>query len=170
MSFKSLMMKRLIAWDRIPCYLKWKKSVSGIGTIYVDVLEMMQEKYGKDGISNLNEVMYNIGLGQSTEILEMLELKRDLEGCAYVLLAMHRIFGIKSKIIQKDNNKIVIHARKCCWEGHLTKWNAKTCLSIDNYEAGLIEGILPLSEHIYTKRRSRGDNVCELVISFSDND
>jgi hypothetical protein len=170
MSFKSLMMKRLIAWDRIPCYLKWKKSVSGIGTIYVDVLEMMQEKYGKDGVSNLNEVMYNIGLGQSTEILEMLDLKRDLEGCAYVLLAMHRIFGIKSKIIQKDNNKIVIHARKCRWEGYLSKWDARTCLSIDNYEAGLIEGILPLSEHIYTKRRSRGDNICELVISFSDND
>jgi hypothetical protein len=128
---------------------------------------MMQERYGKDGVNNLNEVMYNIGLEQSREILEQLDLKRDLEGCAYVLLAMHRIFGIKSKIIQKDNKKIVIHARKCCWRGNLEKWNAKTCLSIDNYEAGLIEGILPLSEHTYTKRRSCGDNVCELVISFN---
>ncbi|RPJ70211.1 MAG: hypothetical protein EHM20_15645 [Alphaproteobacteria bacterium] len=132
-------MKRLIALDRIPCHLRWKKSVSGIGTIYVNTLDMMQERYGKDGVNNLNEVMYNIGLGQSTEILEMLDLKRDLEGCAYVLLAMHRIFGIKSKIIQKDNNnKIVIHSRKCCWKGHLKQWNARTCLSIDNYEAGLI--------------------------------
>lgn len=111
--------------------------------------------------------MYNIGLGQSAEILEQLDLKRDLEGCAYVLLAMHRIFGIKCKIIQKDNKKIIIHARKCCWSGHLEKWNVKTCLSIDNYEAGLIEGILPLSEHAYTKRRSCSDNVCELVISFN---
>ena len=58
----------------------------GIGTIYVNTLDMMQERYGKDGVNNLNEVMYNIGLGQSTEILEMLDLKRDLEGCAYVLL------------------------------------------------------------------------------------
>ncbi len=128
---------------------------------------MIQERYEKDGINSLNEVMYNIGLGQSREILEQLDLKRDLEGCAYVLLAMHRVFGIKSKIIQKDNNKIVIHARECCWSGHLEKWNVKTCLSIDSYEAGLIEGILPLSEHAYTKRRSRGDNVCELVISFN---
>lgn len=147
--------------------MRWKKSVSGIGTIYANTLEMIQERYGKDGVNNLNEVMYNIGLGQSREILEQLDLKRDLEGCAYVLLAMHRIFGIKSKIIQKDNNKIVIHARKCCWNGHLEKWNIKTCLSIDNYEAGLIEGILPFSEHTYTKRRSFGDNVCELVISFN---
>lgn len=59
--------------------------------------------------------MYNIGLGQSTEILEMLDLKKDLEGCAYVLLAVHRIFGIKSKIVQKDKNKVIIHARKCRW-------------------------------------------------------
>lgn len=161
-------MKRLIEWDRIPYYLRWKKSVSGIGIIYVDIMEMMQEKYGKEGVNNLNEVMYNIGHGQSIEILEMLNLKRDLEGCAYVLLAMHRVFGIKSKIIQKDNNKIVIHSMKCRWEGHVTKWNTRTCLSIDNYEAGLIEGILPLSEHAYTKRRSRGDDVCELVVSNSE--
>lgn len=147
--------------------MRWKKSVSGIGTIYANTLEMIQERYGKDGVNSLNEVMYNIGLGQSREILEQLDLKRDLEGCAYVLLAMHRIFGVKSKIVQKDNNKIVIHARKCCWSGHLEKWNIKTCLSIDNYEAGLIEGILPFSEHTYTKRRSCGDNVCELVISFN---
>jgi hypothetical protein len=148
--------------------LKWRKSVSAIGMIYIDILEMMQEKYGKDGIDNLNEVMYNIGLGQSTEILETLGLKRDLEGCTYVLLTMHRLLGIQSKIIQKNNNKIVIHARECCWRGHLTKWNIKTCLSIDNYEAGLIEGILPFSKHKYTKRRSRGDNVCELIINFED--
>lgn len=170
MSFKSFLLKRLIVWDLIPYYLRWKKSVSGIGMIYVDTLEMMQEKYGKDGVSNLNEVMYNIGFGQSTEILKMLGLKRDLEGCAYVLLAMHRIFGIKSKIIQKNDTKIVIHASKCHWGGHLQKWNARTCLSIDNYEAGLIEGILPFSEHTYTKRRSYGDNICELVIRFSDSD
>jgi len=168
MSFKSFLLKRLIVWDFIPYSLRWKKSVSGIGMIYVGTLEMMQEKYGKDGVDNLNEIMYNIGLGQSTEILKMLDLNKDMEGCAYVLLSMHRIFGIKSKIIQKDSNKIVIHARKCRWGGHLKKWNARTCLSIDNYEAGLIEGILSSSEHTYTKRRSCGDNVCELVISFSN--
>lgn len=167
MSFKSFLLKRLIAWDVIPFCLRWKKSVSGIGMIYAYIFEMMQEKYGKNGINNLNEVMYSVGLGQSNEILEMLGLKRDLEGCAYVLLAMHRIFGIKSKIVQKDNNKIVIHAKKCRWKGHLAKWNAKTCLSIDNYEAGLIEGILPLSEHEYTKRRSCGSDVCELIITFN---
>lgn len=53
--------------------------------------------------------------------------------------------------------------------GHITKWNDRTCLSIDNYEAGLIEGILPHSEHAYTKRRSCGDNVCELIINFNEN-
>jgi hypothetical protein len=72
----------------------------------------------------------------------------------------------------KQNNTKGQHKnRNSCQEMLLErkfgKWNAKTCLSIDNYEAGLIEGILPLSEHAYTKRRSCGDNVCELVISFN---
>lgn len=47
-------------------FFETEKSVSGIGMIYVDTLEMMQKKYGKGGVSNLNEIMYNIGLGQST--------------------------------------------------------------------------------------------------------
>jgi hypothetical protein len=166
MSFKSFLLKRLIAWDRIPYPLRWRKSVSGIGMIYVETLGMIQEKYGKEGTENLNQVMYNIGRSQSLEILEELGLKKDLEGCAYAVLAVHRIFGIKSKIVQKDDNSVIIHASKCRWDGYLTKWNVRTCLSIDNYEAGLIEGILPLSEHAYTKRRSCSDDVCELVISL----
>ncbi len=165
MSFKSFILKKLIDRDKIPFKLKWKKSVSGIGIIYADILQMMQEKYGKEGVNDLNNVMYNIGLRQSTEILQMMGLKKDLEGCAYVLLVMHRIFGIKSKIVHKDDDKIIIHASKCLWEGHGTNWNTGTCLSIDNYETGLIEGILPLSRHAYTKRRSCGDKVCQLVIS-----
>ncbi|HEY3361436.1 MAG TPA: hypothetical protein VGK06_06270 [Methanosarcina sp.] len=99
MYFKSFLLKRLIVWDFIPYSLRWKKSVSGAGIIYVDTLEMIQEKYGKEDVNNLNEIMYNIGRGQSTEILEMLDLKRDLKGCAYVLLAIHRVFGIRNKII-----------------------------------------------------------------------
>lgn len=166
MSFRSFLSKKLIEWDRIPYHLRWRKSVSGIGIIYIETLGMMQEKYGKDGIDNLNEVMYKIGREQSLEILEELDLRRDLEGCAYVVLAMHRIFGIKSKIVQKNESKVVIHATKCLWNGHLPKWNVRTCLSIDNYESGLIEGVLPLSDHEYTKRRSCRDEVCELVISL----
>ena len=57
MSFKSFPLKRLIAWDKILCCLKWRKSVSGVGTIYANTLEVMQERYGKDGINILNEVM-----------------------------------------------------------------------------------------------------------------
>ncbi|MDW7731556.1 MAG: hypothetical protein SCH66_03885 [Methanolobus sp.] len=166
MSFKSFLLKKMILWYKIPTYVKWKKSVSGIGIIYTETLEMMQEKYGSEGVENLNDVMYNIGLRQATEILEMLDLQKNLEGCAYVLLTMHRMFGIRSKIVHNDNNRIVIHATKCQWGGHIPKWNAGTCISIDHYEAGLIEGILPHSKHEYTKRRSCGNNICELVIKL----
>lgn len=166
MSFKSFMLKKMILWDKIPTYLRWKKSVSGIGVLYVGILEMVQQKYGNDGVANINEVMYNIGLRQSTEILEMLDLEKDLEGCAYVLLTMHRMFGIRSKVVHNDNNRIVIHATRCQWGGHIPKWNAGTCMSIDHYEAGLIEGIMPHSKHEYTQRRSCGYGTCELVITL----
>ena len=46
MSFKSFLLKRLIAWGN-PLCLRWRKSVSGMGTIYVNTLEVMQEIMGK---------------------------------------------------------------------------------------------------------------------------
>jgi hypothetical protein len=93
-------------------------------------------------------------------------MDRDLEGCAYVLLTMHRIFGVKSMIAHLDKNSLTIHASKCQWQGKVERWNVRTCLSIDHYEAGLIEGVLPHSKHNYTKRRSCGGDVCELVIKL----
>lgn len=113
MSFKSFLVKRVIKFDRIPYQIRWKKSVSGIGIMYVSILGMIQEKYGADGVENLNEAMYDIGFQQSTEILEMLDLEKNLEGCAYVVLTMHRIFGIKSKIVSQEHNRIILHADKC---------------------------------------------------------
>lgn len=166
MWMKRFLLKKMLVYDRIPLNIRWKKSVSGTGVIYADTLRMMQEKYGKEGVNDLNEVMYNIGYRQAPEILNQLDMDKDLEGCAYVLLTMHRIFGIRSKIISDEKNRIVIHAQKCRWAGHVNGWDAKTCLSIDRYEAGLIEAILPHCTHNYTKRRSCGADVCELVISI----
>ena len=166
MNLKQMVVKKIIEWDLLPCSTKWKKSVSGIGRMYADILKMMEKEYGKAGVEKLGKVMYNIGINQAAEILETLGLERNLEGCAYALMAMHRIFGIKSKIVKKEKDKIVIHVTECCWGKKKKGWTPKTCASIAQYETGLVKSILPNASHIYTKRRSLGDEVCELIISI----
>ena len=163
-SLKTYLIRKIIDLDLVPCSIKWKKSVSGVGRMYADIMKMMQENYGAEGIEKLSEVMYNIGFNQADEILQLLGLERTLEGCAYVLLAMHRTFGIKSKIVQKDDDKVVIHATHCYWGKRKRGWTPKTCASIEQYETGLVKKILPSATHFYTKRRSLGDNECELTV------
>lgn len=165
MDIKSYIIKKIINLDILPCSIRWEKSISGIGRMYADIMKMMQENYGAEGVKKLNEIMYNIGLNQADEILELLCLERNLEGCAYAILAMHRIFGIKSKIVKKDSNKIVIHVTHCYWGRSEKDWTPQTCASIAQYETGLVNGILPSATHIYNKRHTIGDEVCELIIT-----
>jgi hypothetical protein len=165
MGIKSFLVRKVIRWDIIPWPVRWRKSVIGTGVMYADIMNMMQEKYGAEGVKNLSEVMYTIGLNQASEILELLGLERTLEGCAYTLIAMHRIFGIKSRIVQKDDSKIIIHVTHCYWGRRIEEWTPYTCASIAHYETGLVKGVLPSAVHSYTKKHTLGDDVCELVIT-----
>ena len=157
------LVKKIIDLNLIPCSIKWRKSVSGIGRMYANILMMIQENYGSEGIKRLNEVMFKIGFNQADEILDSMGLDRNLKGCIYTLLVMHRIFGIESKIIQKDDYKAIVHISSCYWKNK-EGWSVKSCASIERYETGLVKKILPDAAHYYTKRRSLGHDICELVI------
>ncbi len=168
MFLKKYLIRKIVEYDLLPCSIRWKKSVSGIGRMYADIMKMMKENYSSEGVKRLSKVMYNIGFTQASEILELLGLERNLEGCAYALLAMHRIFGIKSKIVKKESNKIIIHVTDCCWGRKKRGWTPQTCASIGQYETGLVKGILPDATPIYPKRHTLGHDVCELVLTLKE--
>lgn len=171
MQFKKFLYRKLVEYDLIPCSIRWKKSVSGIGRIYSDSMEMMRKNYGGDGVKKLSEVMYEIGFNQSEELIDALGLERNPEGCAYALLAMHRIFGIRSRIVEKSEEKVVIRVTYCQWGSRMKgNWTPQTCASISRYENGLVEGINQRVVHTYTKRRTQGKPVCELVLKLKKGD
>ena len=164
MSLKTYLKRKMIEFNLVPCSIRWKHSVSGVGRMYADIMTMVAENYGIEGVRKLNEVMYNIGRNKANEILDVLGLERTLEGCAYALLAGHRIFGVKSKIVHKENDKVIIQANYCYWGKEVKGWTPKTCASIEKYDSGVIEAILPSAKHYTTKRRSLGHNECEIII------
>lgn len=168
MSLKSSLMKKIVEWDLIPLHVKWKKSVVGTGVLYAQIMNMMQKTYGAEGVKKLNETTYMIGVNQAGQLLELLGLERTLEGCAYTLMAMHRIFGIQSRIVQEDDNRIVIHVTHCYWGRGTKEWTPHTCASIAHYETGLVRGIMPSAQHSYTKKHTLGDEVCELTLTLKD--
>ena len=158
-------MKIMITYDLIPPSIRWKKSVTGLGTMYSDLYSAMLQERDIQGIKRLDKVMHEIGLKQGPKILKELDMGWDLEGCAYVLLAAHRLFGMKSKIAEISVNKVVINVSHCSWGTRIDGWIPATCSSIAHYETGVVKSILPNATHKYTKKRSLGDDVCELIIS-----
>jgi hypothetical protein len=165
MGLKSYFVKRMIDLDLIPCRTRWRKSVRGIGRIHANTYIKLRERYGPEGTRLLGQVMYGLGSEQAMDIVDSLGLTRDLEGCAYAVMVMHRIFGIKSKIAQRDEEEVVIEISHCEWGRRTGGWIPEMCASIGRYEDGVIETILPEARHSYESRHTLGNETCRLVIT-----
>ena len=160
---------RLVSWllefvvvhDLIPCSLKWR-SVSDVGRLFKDVFYMLDA----EGRRKLADVLYALG-GDADSVIRMLKIRRDLHGCAIALLAAQHTFGVRSRIVRESESEVVIQADSCMWKDK-EGWAPEVCAAIEAYEIGLVKGIRGDVEHICTKRRSKGDTVCEVILRKLD--
>jgi len=141
----------------VPMKMRWEQAVSAVGSLYRNVFYLL----GPDDRIKLSRMMEDWGLEHSEEVLNRLGGSRDLHGCALALMSYHRIFGIKSSIVKETENEIVIHVSHCMWKDK-RGWTPKICASIEAFEAGLVKGIDRSIKHFYTRRRSLGDQICEM--------
>lgn len=162
MNIKSKLIEFEVVHDLIPIRVRWKKSVSGVGRLFNDVFHMLN----KDDRKKLRKLMYNRGVNDASEIVEVLKVERNLHGCAVALMAMNVIFGIKSYIAEENNDEIIIHTTKCLWKDK-KDWTPDVCASIEKYDMGLVNGINKNIRYYCTKRRSMGDKFCEIVLKKS---
>lgn len=159
MSIKSRLMEFIVVHDLVPLRIRWSESASAVGRIFNDVYHLLD----KEDRIKLTDLMHSWGLEDSEEAVKTLKIQRDLHGCAVAVLALHRIFGIKSSIASENETEIKIRATECLWKDK-KGWSPEVCASIDAYERGLVEGVNSSIKNYYAKRRSRGDEFCELVL------
>jgi hypothetical protein len=159
MGLKGWIIEFIVRHNLLPIRLRWEKCASGVGRLYSDVFHLLAE----DERGKLSRLMYEWGLSDADEVVRVLRIERDLHGCAIALMAMNCIFGIKSYIAKESDDEIVIHATKCLWKDK-KNWTPAICASIEQYDAGLVKGINKNVDYFCTKRRSKGDNVCEVIL------
>ena len=159
MGFRGRFIEFLVMHDLLPARIRWKKSASGVGRLFNDVFHLLDENERK----KLTDLMYEQGLSDADKGAETLKIKRNLHGGAIALMATNCVYGIKSRITKENNNEIVIHARECLWKNK-RNWTPAVCASIENYDVGLVKGIDKNVEYYCTKRRSKGDNFCEVIL------
>lgn len=143
----------------MPARIRWKKSASGVGRLFNDVFHLLNEGERK----KLAELVYEWGMNDANDIIAALGIERDLHGCAVAIVAMNCVFGIESRIIKEDNNEVIIHATECLWKNK-RNWTPEVCASVERYDVGLVKGIDKNVDYYCTKRRSKGDSVCEVIL------
>ena len=158
---KNKFLEFTIKHDLIPMKMKWEQAVSAVGSMYRNMFYLLD---AEDRIK-LSKMMENWGLEHSEGILKRLGASIDLHGCALALMSYHRIFGINSSILKETKDEVVIHVSHCVWKDK-RGWTPQICASIEAFEAGLVKGIDSSIKHYYTKRRSLGDLVCEMHLSY----
>jgi len=159
MGLKSRSIEFVVKHDLMPARIRWKKSASGVGRLFNDVFHMLNE----DDRKKLAKLLYEWGISDADEVVEVLKIERNLHGCAVALLAANCIFGIKSYIARENSEEPVIHATECLWKDK-ENWAPDVCASIEEYDIGLVKGINKDVGYFCTKRRSKGDKVCEIVL------
>ena len=161
MGLRNLIFEFAVKHDMIPMKMKWEQVVSGVGSMYRNMFYLL----GPDDRVKLSKMMGDWGFEHSEKILKRLGLSRGLHGCALALMSYHRVFGIESSIVKENKDEIVIHVSHCMWKDK-RGWTPHVCASIEAFEAGLVKGIDCSIRHFYTKRRSLGDQVCEMHLSY----
>ncbi|MEM3666861.1 MAG: hypothetical protein QW222_07265 [Candidatus Bathyarchaeia archaeon] len=159
MGLKSRIFEFIVRHNLLPIGIRWRKCASGVGRLYNDVFHLLAE----DERYKLSRLMHDWGVSDADEVVEALGIKRDLHGCATALMVMNCIFGIKSYIAKECADEIVIHATECLWKDK-KNWTPAVCASIEQYDVGLVKGINKDVDYYCTKRRSKGDNVCEVIL------
>ena len=159
MGFRGKVIEFLVMHDLLPAKIRWTKSASGVGRLFSDVFYLLDQNERK----KLTELMYEHGFSDADKVAETLKIKRNLHGCAVALMATNCVYGIESRIAKENNNEIVIHAWECLWNGK-RNWTPAVCASVENYDVGLVKGIDKNVEYICTKRRSKGDSFCEVIL------
>ena len=161
LGLKNKFLEFTIKHDLIPMKMKWEQAVSAVGSMYRNMFYLLD---AEDRIK-LSKMMENWGLEHSEGILKRLGASRDLHGCALSLMSYHRIFGIKSSIVKETEDEVVIHVSRCMWKDK-RGWTPQICASIEAFEAGFVMGFDSSIKHFYTKRRSLGDQVCEMHLLY----
>lgn len=106
MDIKSKLIEFIARNDLIPVKMRWKKSVSAIGSLFIGVHRMLNAEDRR----KLASLLYEWGLSDAEEVVNTLGISRDLHGCAIAILATNNIFGIRNEIVMEKKDEVVIHA------------------------------------------------------------
>ena len=149
----------------VPTRVKWKIATKGLGLL---VSEMTKEKDKSGGSTDMAKICKDLGYRQGQKVKN--EFKVPNEGfyqTLKVVVFANRLFGINSRIIEKNGNVAKSRITKCSW-AKSDFWGSRPCSALSAWEIGLVQGLNPDIKIKFLKRMSKGDDCCEAEYSLTN--
>jgi hypothetical protein len=159
-----LSLKKRLARRYIPSSVKWESVLKGVGKLYRAIYDEL-EKDGDKSIPSeaLANAAYEVGLDFGESLKEKLHLNGTIEDIAVAMDVDHKIFGMKAKIAEKTEGKIVYHCYQCAWKRYFTP---KLCIAIGQAEKGIAQALNPKAEYNVLQTRTMGKDFCIFTIEI----
>jgi hypothetical protein len=151
----------------VPMRVRWKIASKGLGLLVSELIKSKEDNDSKSG--DLVKACRQLGLKQGQKVKAEFSLTDDdFNETLRVVVFANRLFGINSRIAEKNGQIAKTRITKCTWAGS-SYWNAKPCGALSAWELGLVEGLNPNVKVKFLKRMSKGDDYCEAEYRMETN-
>ncbi len=137
--------------------IRWKIATKGLGLLVSQLTKNNEAGGNKDLVKACRE----LGFKQGDKVRREFSVdENNFSDTLKVIRFANRLFGMNSKIVEKNGLKAKTRTTQCSWAGN-DDWNSKPCGALSAWEIGLVEGLNPNVKVKFLKRMSQGDDCCE---------
>lgn len=151
-------MKKHVARRYMPPSTKWRLVLKGLGKLYGAIGNELEKSEGPcDSTKALADAAYRVGFDFGEDLKEEFKLGSGIEDVAVAMDLEHRVFGMKAKVAEKSDRRIVYHCRECAWKKYFTP---KLCIAIGQAEKGIAQALNPKAQYRILQTRTMGKDKC----------
>jgi hypothetical protein len=142
--------------------MKWESVLKGIGKLYRAIYDEL-EKGGDAETSSkvLANAAYAVGFDFGGNLKEAFHLGSSIEDIAVAMDVDHKIFGMKAKIVEQNERKVVYRCYQCAWKKYFTP---ELCIAIGQAEKGIVKALNPEAKYNIIQTRTMGKDFCVFAI------
>lgn len=132
--------------------------MKGLGKLYGAIGNELEKSEGAgDSTKALADAAYRVGFDFGEDLKEELKLGSSIEDVAAAMDLEHRVFGMKAKVTEKSDRRIIYHCSECAWKKYFTP---KLCIAIGQAEKGIAQALNPKAQYRILQTRTMGKGKC----------
>jgi predicted hydrocarbon binding protein len=156
--WSNLSLKRNVARRYIPSSTKWKLVLKGLGKLYGAIGEELEKVESRSNSARaLADAAYRVGFDFGEDLKDEFKLGNSIEDVAVAMDLEHRVFGMKAKVAEKSDRRIVYHCSECAWKKYFTP---KLCIAMGQAEKGMAQALNSRARYHILQTRTMDKDKC----------